>query len=64
MTTVEPLDRFYEAEKYHQQFYARNSTGMYCQYVIDPKLAKLRGKFPEQIRQLGWSQTFAIRRRY
>ena len=51
VTTVEPLDHFYEAEKYHQQFYARNSTGMYCQYVIDPKLAKLRGKFPEQIRR-------------
>ena len=51
VTTVEPLDIFYEAEKYHQQFYARNSTGMYCQYVIDPKLAKLRGKFPERIRR-------------
>ena len=51
VTTVEPLDRFYEAEKYHQQFYARNSAGMYCQIVIDPKLAKLRGKFPERIRR-------------
>ena len=51
VTTVEPLDKFYEAEKYHQQFYARNSSGMYCQFVIDPKLAKLRGKFPERIRR-------------
>lgn len=51
VTTVEPLERFYEAEKYHHQFYARNSSGMYCQYVIDPKLAKLRGKFPERLRR-------------
>lgn len=51
VTTLEPLDTFYEAEKYHQQFYARNSSGMYCQFVIDPKLAKLRGKFPERIRR-------------
>ncbi len=51
VTTVEQLDTFYEAEKYHQQFYARNSSGMYCQFVIDPKLAKLRGKFPERVRR-------------
>ena len=51
VTTLEPLDKFYEAEKYHQQFYARNSGGMYCQVVINPKLAKLRGKFPERIRR-------------
>ena len=50
VTLVEPLDCFYEAENYHQQFYARNAAGMYCQFVINPKLAKLRSKFPQRIR--------------
>lgn len=45
VTTIQPLDRFYEAEEYHQNFYQKNPDKPYCQVVINPKLAKLRQKF-------------------
>jgi len=45
VTTLEPLDRFYPAERYHQDYYARNGRQPYCQIVIAPKLSKFRQKF-------------------
>ena len=50
VTEVKPLNEFYEAEDHHKQFYVKNSSGAYCQYVIKPKLAKLRSHFPGRIR--------------
>lgn len=44
VTEVTPLTRFYPAETYHQNFYARNRENQYCQLVIDPKLVALREK--------------------
>jgi peptide-methionine (S)-S-oxide reductase len=45
VTKVEPLEHFYPAERYHQDYYARNGRQPYCQIVIAPKLAKFRQKF-------------------
>ncbi|SHG50541.1 peptide-methionine (S)-S-oxide reductase MsrA [Winogradskyella jejuensis] len=42
VTEISPLDKFYEAEKEHQDFYRNNPNYGYCNFVIDPKLAKLR----------------------
>ena len=42
VTELVPLDVFYEAEEYHRSYYERNSQLPYCQFVIEPKLAKLR----------------------
>lgn len=42
VTQVEPATRFYPAEDYHQEYYARNPGQGYCQAVIRPKLAKFR----------------------
>ncbi len=50
VTQVEPLDRFYEAEEYHQDYYARNPGAGYCQAVISPKLAKVRQKWAARLR--------------
>ena len=41
-TEVRPLDVFYEAEEYHQSYYNRNTEHPYCQFVIEPKIQKLR----------------------
>jgi peptide-methionine (S)-S-oxide reductase len=41
VTTLEPLGDFYEADESHRDYYARNSSQGYCQYVIDPKIQKL-----------------------
>ena len=45
VTEVKPLEIFYEAEDYHQKYYERNSGQPYCQFVINPKLGKLKEKF-------------------
>lgn len=45
VTEIKPLDTFYEAEWYHQEYYEKNSGEPYCQFVIDPKIAKLRQNF-------------------
>lgn len=41
VTSLEPLGEFYEADESHRDYYARNSSQGYCQYVIDPKIQKL-----------------------
>jgi len=45
VTEVVPLDTFYEAEEYHKNYYDNNPDQPYCQFMIDPKIAKLRAKF-------------------
>jgi len=45
VTEIKPLDKFYEAEDYHKNYYARNSGVPYCQVVINPKLKKVQEKF-------------------
>jgi peptide-methionine (S)-S-oxide reductase len=47
VTEVAPLDIFYPAEDYHQEYYKYNSQQSYCQVVITPKLAKFRKAFIE-----------------
>jgi len=42
VTEVKPFDKFYEAEIDHHNYYLQHPTQMYCQYVISPKLIKLR----------------------
>jgi peptide-methionine (S)-S-oxide reductase len=41
-TTLEPLERFYEAEAYHHDYVARNPDQPYVRAVAFPKLARLR----------------------
>lgn len=45
VTELKPLDKFYEAEGYHRNYYAKNPEKPYCQLVINPKLEKLQQKF-------------------
>lgn len=45
VTEVHPAMAFYPAEDYHQDYYANNPTQSYCNFVIPPKLAKLKQYF-------------------
>ena len=45
VTEVKPAGKFYEAESNHQNYYNNNPNKTYCQYVIDPKIQKLRSKY-------------------
>jgi len=49
VTEVSPLDVFYQAEAYHQDYYKQNAAQPYCQVVISPKLAKLRQKYADRL---------------
>lgn len=50
VTELEPLDRFYPAETYHQEYYRNNPGQPYCRAVIDPKVAKLRQKYASRLK--------------
>jgi peptide-methionine (S)-S-oxide reductase len=41
VTEIEPLDVFYPAEGYHQDYFEMNPNAGYCRLVIHPKLKKL-----------------------
>jgi peptide-methionine (S)-S-oxide reductase len=42
VTEIVPLNVFYQAETYHQDYYRNNPQAGYCSFVIRPKLQKLR----------------------
>ncbi len=41
VTEIVPLDTFYPAEEYHQNYFAKHPYAGYCTFVIRPKLKKL-----------------------
>ncbi len=49
-TEVAPLDKFYRAEDYHQDYFAQNGSALYCQFVIVPKVAKFRKEYLEKLK--------------
>jgi peptide-methionine (S)-S-oxide reductase len=51
VTQVEPLERFYPAEGYHQNYFERNEYQPYCQIVIAPKVAKVRERYLARLKR-------------
>jgi len=51
VTQFAPFEKFYPAEDYHQRFYDTNADHPYCRAVIDPKLAKLKGRHAERLKR-------------
>jgi len=49
-TEIKPLEHFYEAEAYHQNYFITHPERAYCQIIINPKLAKLREKFAARLK--------------
>ncbi len=45
VTQVVPLAAFFPAEEYHQDYYVHNPHTPYCQFVVAPKVAKLRAHY-------------------
>jgi peptide-methionine (S)-S-oxide reductase len=50
VTEIAPMTDFYEAEDYHQEYYAQNPEQGYCQVVIAPKVAKFRKQFLKRLK--------------
>ncbi len=51
VTEIVPLETFYEAEAYHQDYFAQNPYQPYCVYVVDPKVRKFRKSFQDKLKQ-------------
>ena len=50
VTEVVPSTVWYEAEPYHQEYFARNPLQGYCQFVVGPKVAKFRKRFASRLK--------------
>ncbi len=50
VTEITPLSTFYEAEDYHQNYYRDNQQQGYCNFVINPKLSKLRQMYADRLK--------------
>lgn len=50
VTTIEPLKKFYKAENYHQDYFAKNPNQPYCQWVVKPKVEKFEKLFKSRLK--------------
>jgi peptide-methionine (S)-S-oxide reductase len=51
VTEVKPLDKFYPAEEYHQDYYEKNKGAQYCELIITPKLEKLQKNYENLLKK-------------
>ena len=51
VTQIAPLDKFYPAEDYHQEYFSRNPEQPYCQVVISPKVNKFRKQWSKRLKR-------------
>jgi len=49
VTDVAPLEKFWPAEEYHNDYFAQNPQNPYCAVVIAPKVSKARKLFLEKL---------------
>ncbi len=45
VTEITKFEKFYPAEKYHQDYFNQNPSQQYCAYVIRPKVEKFQKEF-------------------
>ncbi|MEM7654729.1 MAG: peptide-methionine (S)-S-oxide reductase MsrA [Bacteroidota bacterium] len=50
VTEISPLNNYYAAEDYHQNYYNDNPNQPYCVFVISPKVGKFRQLFKEKLK--------------
>ena len=51
VTEISPLSEYYPAEEYHQDYYQKNPSQPYCQFVIEPKVAKFRNQYFDKLKK-------------
>lgn len=50
VTEMMPLEMFWPAESYHQQYFQRNPAKAYCAAMIAPKVSKLRRTYADRLK--------------
>lgn len=51
VTQLTPLEKFYRAETYHQNYFKNNPSQGYCQVVIEPKVSKFRKQYFDRLKK-------------
>ncbi len=51
VTQIKPLDKFYEAEDYHHNYFEQNKDKPYCQLIINPKLQKFKQHYSKLMKE-------------
>ncbi|WP_188814118.1 peptide-methionine (S)-S-oxide reductase MsrA [Hymenobacter cavernae] len=51
VTEITAAPTFYKAENYHQDYYNLNGTQPYCQFVVKPKVDKVRAVFGDKLKK-------------
>lgn len=49
VTQIVPLEKFYPAENYHQNYFELNPQNQYCQFVVRPKVEKFKKVFAARL---------------
>lgn len=50
VTEIVPFTKFWKAEEYHQNYFARNPDQAYCKAVVRPKVEKFRKAFSGKLK--------------
>jgi peptide-methionine (S)-S-oxide reductase len=50
VTEITKFEKFYPAEKYHQEYYQNNPNQGYCRIVITPKIEKFKKIFADKLK--------------
>ncbi|MFN3760548.1 MAG: peptide-methionine (S)-S-oxide reductase MsrA [Algoriphagus aquaeductus] len=51
VTEITAFTNFYAAENYHQDYYNQNGMQPYCQFVVQPKVEKLKQYFADKLKK-------------
>ncbi|MES2765534.1 MAG: peptide-methionine (S)-S-oxide reductase MsrA [Bacteroidota bacterium] len=51
VTEIVPFEKFYSAEKYHQNYYKENPNQGYCSFVVRPKVEKFQAKYKDKLKK-------------
>lgn len=50
VTEIVPAEKFWIGEEYHQRYFEKNPDNGYCNFVVVPKVAKVRKSFSQYLR--------------
>lgn len=53
VTELNPVQAYYKAEDYHQNYFRQHPLQGYCAFVVAPKLAKFRSVFADKVNAAG-----------
>ncbi|HUI31541.1 MAG TPA: peptide-methionine (S)-S-oxide reductase MsrA [Candidatus Acidoferrales bacterium] len=51
VTELSPFAAFYEAESYHQEYFANNPNQGYCRAIVAPKVAKFKKMYYDRLKK-------------